>query len=130
MKLLFSTLALTFVFINFTDALHGFSENFGVNLHREPFYTSVKRSSRVETKWIEQKLDNFNPNDTRTWQMRYLENREHFKAGGPIFIYVGGEWTISPGAISGGHWYDMAKELNGMLYYTEHRYYGQSHPTE
>lgn len=26
--------------------------------------------------------------------------------------------------------FDMAKELNGTLLYTEHRYYGNSHPTE
>lgn len=43
---------------------------------------------------------------------------------------VGGEWTISSGSISAGtHIYDMASELNGTLYYTEHRYYGSSHPT-
>lgn len=130
MKLLLSAIVLSFVFINLSDALHGFSENFGVNLHREPFYSAPKRNSRVETKWITQKLDNFNSSDTRTWSMRYMENREHFKAGGPIFIYVGGEWTISAGSISGGHWYDIAKDLNGILFYTEHRYYGESKPTE
>lgn len=130
MRLLLLTFVLSSVFINFGEALHGISENFGTNLHSEPFYTAHKRSSRVETKWIEQKLDNFNTSDARTWQMRYMENREHFKAGGPIFIYVGGEWTISAGAISGGHWYDIAKDLNGILFYTEHRYYGASRPTE
>jgi hypothetical protein len=26
--------------------------------------------------------------------------------------------------------FDMAKELNGTMFYTEHRYYGKSHPTE
>ncbi|XP_063697854.1 thymus-specific serine protease-like [Culicoides brevitarsis] len=112
-----------------SHALNGFSTNFRTNLHREPFYQSPVRSNAVETKWIEQKLDNFNESDSRTWQMRYLENAEHHKPGGPMFIYVGGEWTVSPGSISGGHWYDMAKELNGILFYTEHRYYGSSHPT-
>lgn len=43
---------------------------------------------------------------------------------------VGGEWSISGGSISTGtHIYDMTRELNGTLYYTEHRYYGRSHPT-
>lgn len=49
--------------------------------------------------------------------------------GGPIFIYIGGEWEISPGWISAGLMFDMAKELNGTMFYTEHRYYGKSKPT-
>ena len=28
-----------------------------------------------------------------------------------------------------GHMYDMAKALNGLLFYTEHRYYGNTKPT-
>lgn len=58
-----------------------------------------------------------------------MRNDEFVKPGGPIFIYVGGEWTISPGWIRGGHMYNMAKEFDGQLFYTEHRYYGESHPT-
>lgn len=48
---------------------------------------------------------------------------------GPIFIFVGGEWEITPGLISSGLLFEMAKELNGTLFYTEHRFYGKSHPT-
>lgn len=58
-----------------------------------------------------------------------MVNDEYFKEGGPIFIYVGGEWTISAGSIRSGHLVDMAEEHNGILFYTEHRYYGQSRPT-
>lgn len=61
--------------------------------------------------------------------MRYLANSEHYREGGPIFIFVGGEWEISSGWITGGHMYDMAREMNGYLFYTEHRYYGWSRPT-
>lgn len=57
-----------------------------------------------------------------------MANGEFFEEGGPMFVYVGGEWSISPGYISGGHVYDMAKEHHGYLFYTEHRYYGASHP--
>lgn len=55
-------------------------------------------------------------------------NDVFYKSGGPLFIYLGGEWTISKGSISGGHLYDMAEEHNGLLAYTEHRYYGESKP--
>lgn len=62
--------------------------------------------------------------------MKYISNDEFYQPGGPIFIYVGGEWAINEGFVLGGHTYDMAKELNGHLFYTEHRYYGETHPTE
>ena len=84
----------------------------------------------TETNTIEQRLNNFDRQDNRTWQMRYLENNDHFQAGGPIFIYVGGEWSVSEGWLRTGHMYDMAKQLNGTMFYTEHRYYGESRPTE
>lgn len=61
--------------------------------------------------------------------MRYYGNDQHFVSGGPIFIYLGGEWTISPGSLMGGQIYDMAAEHGGYLLYTEHRYYGYSYPT-
>lgn len=43
---------------------------------------------------------------------------------------IGGEWDIDPGWLMGGLMFDMAAEHGGFLFYTEHRYYGYSHPTE
>src|SRR5690349_12061192 len=43
----------------------------------------------VETKWIEQKLNNFDPQDERVWNMRYMENKDYLQPGGPIFINIG-----------------------------------------
>lgn len=83
----------------------------------------------VEVRYIEQQLNNFDPQDERTWQMRYLENNFFLQPGGPIFIYIGGEWTVSSRSILTGHMHDMARNLNGTMFYTEHRYYGASHPT-
>jgi hypothetical protein len=104
------------------------------NSHDEPeLIVDLKKSipsTLIEDKWIIQKLDNFNPLDARTWQMRYMENTEFLQPGGPIIIFLGGEWEISPGRVTGGHLYDMTKEFNGSLYYTEHRYYGKSRPTK
>lgn len=109
----------------------GAVNNFLSNLHREPPIRTVRFQSRatVETKWIMQYVDNFDPQNPSTWSMRYLDNGEHYTPGGPLFIYVGGEWTISSGTMSGGHFYDMARELGAYLFYTEHRFYGLSRPT-
>ncbi|XP_055524234.1 putative serine protease K12H4.7 isoform X2 [Wyeomyia smithii] len=101
-------------------------------LHREPPLGGAiapTNVSSVQTKWIRQKVDNFDPQNPSTWSMRYMENREHYRPGGPLFVMVGGEWTISAVSISSGHFYDMAKSLGAYLCYTEHRYYGLSRPT-
>eukprot|EP00099_Drosophila_melanogaster_P013078 NP_001287406.1 uncharacterized protein Dmel_CG3734, isoform B [Drosophila melanogaster] len=98
-------------------------------IHEEPpLPTTQNRADVVQTLWIEQKLDHFDPEETRTWQMRYMLNDALYQSGAPLFIYLGGEWEISSGRITGGHLYDMAKEHNALLAYTEHRYYGQSKP--
>jgi hypothetical protein len=64
------------------------------------------------------------------YSQRYYADDEFYQAGGPIFILVGGEWEIHQENLLGSHLYDMAKEMNGYLFYTEHRYYGKTHPTE
>uniref|UniRef100_A0A1L8EGF3 Putative serine protease n=1 Tax=Haematobia irritans TaxID=7368 RepID=A0A1L8EGF3_HAEIR len=102
-------------------------QNIFNRLHKEPG-PEIKARANVVTLTIEQKLDHFDENETRTWNMRYMANDEFYEEGGPLFIYVGGEWQISPGYISGGHFYDMAQEHKGYLFYTEHRFYGQSYP--
>ena len=92
------------------------------------FFGLSRSSSVEEEKWIDQWLDHFNKNDTRTWQMRYFENNNYFEPGGPIFVQIGGEWKASHIHLIDGHIHDIAKKLNGTMFYTEHRYYGKSHP--
>ncbi|XP_059621345.1 putative serine protease K12H4.7 [Phlebotomus argentipes] len=99
-------------------------------LHHEPPLPEPKLDTKVvNTRWIEQKLDHFDDSNTVTFQMRYMENAEFYQEGGPIFIFVGGEYTIQEGWLLGGHMFDMARELNGYIFYTEHRFYGETRPT-
>lgn len=113
-----------------SEALFGISRKRLKEFGRDPFDTRPGRGQQFADEWITQRVDNFNPSNTATWQMRYLENGAYFRAGGPILMFLGGEWTISSGSIGEGqHITDMAKEMGGMLFYTEHRYYGISRPT-
>lgn len=120
------------VLVQCSLAVLGFSRHnkFG-RLNREPplDLTHVSYLETVEEKWIEQRLNNFDPQDNRTWQMRYYENDNFLQNGGPIFIFVGGEWTASKSTLQTGHMHDMARDLNGTMFYTEHRFYGKSKPT-
>lgn len=131
MKFLILFIFLTSV-LNFSSAFFGYTNKF--NTHEEPPISYSTRFGGIfaipTQKYIEQSLDHFNPSDDRKWMMRYYENDVYFQSDGPIFIYLGGEWQISPGSITQGTLIvEMAQENNGILFYTEHRYYGLSRPT-
>lgn len=117
---------------NFSLGFFGFTQKY--NTHEEPQISISTRFGGIfaipTQKYIEQSLDHFNPQDQRRWMMRYFENDAYFQPGGPIFIYLGGEWTISTPSITQGTLIvEMAQENDGILFYTEHRYYGLSRPT-
>lgn len=97
-------------------------------LYQLNFVVSDELPSEISVKWMTQKLNNFNPSDEKTWQMRYLEYDEHYRQGGPIFIFVGGEFDITTFWILRGLIIEMVKQFNGILFHIEHRYYGKSLP--
>lgn len=87
-------------------------------------------SSSVETRWIEQPVDHFDDKEQRTWTMRYFENLEFFKPNGTIFLFIGGEGEAHPAFLTTGTLYELAKETNGAMFESEHRYYGKSMPLD
>ncbi|XP_034116282.2 thymus-specific serine protease-like [Drosophila albomicans] len=97
-------------------------------MHQGPPRHPTTRKSHVKTRWITQKLDNFDKANNETWQDRILINERHFVEGSPIFIYLGGEWVIQPGDIENVHLADIAKEHKGTILTTEHRFFGESIP--
>ncbi|CAH0718340.1 unnamed protein product, partial [Brenthis ino] len=78
--------------------------------------------------WLPVRLNHFDASNTETFQMRYYYNSA-IGGSNHIVIFVGGEWSISPGWVQGGLAYELAEWLNAGLFYTEHRYYGKSRPT-
>jgi len=80
--------------------------------------------------WFEQILNHFDALEGATWSQRFWENMEHYVPGGPAFIMIGGEGEASPGWLNYGQWYKWAKENGAAMFLLEHRYYGQSQPTE
>ncbi|GJQ74787.1 hypothetical protein Trydic_g21629 [Trypoxylus dichotomus] len=87
------------------------------------------RATEPSYGWITQRIDHFDPTNLGTWRMRYMNNSEFYEDGGPMFIFLGGEWEISREYLMTGQMYDMAQEHTGYMFYTEHRYYGESFPT-
>ncbi|XP_011185032.2 putative serine protease K12H4.7 [Zeugodacus cucurbitae] len=112
--------------------INPFERNLQFRLREPPLKQadSILNKDLVQELWLEQKLDQFDETNNKTWLMRFLRNDRYFKPHGPVFIFVGGEWEISAVYLLTGHMHDIARQHNGMLYYVEHRYYGQSWPID
>ncbi|CAK1554854.1 unnamed protein product [Leptosia nina] len=82
-------------------------------------------------KWFKQKLDHSAPTDLRTWKQRYFINDTFYdNKSGPVFLMVGGEGPADPRWMVKGTWIDYARKFRAMCIMLEHRYYGESHPTD
>lgn len=125
-------LVLLAVFAQHALALERINNRMKNQRAQEPKFLPTKPPSEklISDLWIEQRLDHFDQQNNRTWIQRYFENDEFLVEGGPVFIFVGGEWTISSSIITFGHMHDMARDLNATIYYTEQRFFGTSRPTE
>lgn len=79
---------------------------------------------------ITQRLDNFDPLNPNEWQQRYYSRDDFYQPGGPIFVFLAGEWNITEYRMDYSLMADLAQELNGSIFYLEHRFYGESRPTK
>lgn len=52
-----------------------------------------------------------------------------YEEGGPIFVYVGGDFEIGSFWIEHGHLFDIARDLNAIIFAFETRFFGQNRPT-
>uniref|UniRef100_A0AC35TME6 Serine protease K12H4.7 n=1 Tax=Rhabditophanes sp. KR3021 TaxID=114890 RepID=A0AC35TME6_9BILA len=76
------------------------------------------------------KVDHFNSFNKQTYKQTYWYNTDHYVAGGPAFLMMGGEaaeddfWTTDDNLQFGV----LAKNANAAMFTLEHRYYGTSLP--
>lgn len=89
-------------------------------------------SSSVKENTFHSKIDNFDNDNNSTYLQRYFLNDEFYdySNGGPVFLYIGGEGTLSSSSIMNGYIFTLAKQYNALLISLEHRYYGSSLPTD
>jgi len=118
------------VLIALTVMTEGFSFKKFIN-RRDPFPEPANPPAPRATVEgnITQNLDHFDPTNSATWTQRYLMNGDNFQEGGVIFVFLAGEWEITPYRLENSLMAELAQELNGYMFYLEHRYYGQSFPT-
>ena len=83
-----------------------------------------------DAQWFTQVLDHNNVRDLRTWKQRYWVSWEHFQAGGPALIMIGGEGEENPAWLRAGALAEYGEQYGAAMFILEHRYYGQSRPTQ
>lgn len=95
---------------------------------------SITKEVFAKVRYIEQYLDNFNPQNIRTWQQRVFYFDEFYAPGGPIIVFPLGfdsGYIEFPELLTlNNHLYEIANRTNGIVYYLENRYLGESRPTE
>lgn len=96
----------------------------------EPPLPRCVNPSKFENNWMLQFSDHFSDLDPTVWRLRYFSNFDHFEYSGAMFVIVGGPWEISPHFVCSGLVVDAARNTNGVVFYLEHRFYGQSHPAK
>ncbi|XP_063835228.1 putative serine protease K12H4.7 [Ostrinia nubilalis] len=100
----------------------------GLHLNKEPPPPTPLHRSSVETRWLDVRVNHFDATNTDTFPMRFYYNSRQ-TSDRNIVIFVGGEWEITEGWVTDGLAYDIAGFTGAGLFYTEHRYYGLTRPT-
>lgn len=80
--------------------------------------------------WFVQKLDHFHPDDTRVFKQKYYVIDRYFQEDGPVFLYLGGEAPLYGPPGYGSFIETMAEQQGALILALEHRYYGESMPTD
>ncbi|KAK6470690.1 thymus-specific serine protease [Huso huso] len=75
---------------------------------------------------LRQPLDHFNRQNNATFPQRFFVNDGFWHPQGPVFLFIGGESSISEYSVLSGHHVDMAQRYSALVVALEHRYYGAS----
>ncbi|XP_045511478.1 lysosomal Pro-X carboxypeptidase [Colias croceus] len=92
------------------------------------YLSAVYCDYKYETKYFKVPLDHFGFQRNETFNIKYLENREHWDGSGPIFFYTGNEGQIELFAKHTGFMWEIAADYRAKIVFAEHRYYGTSMP--
>jgi serine protease 16 len=73
---------------------------------------------------FEQKQDHFDKSNKNTYKQTYFVDERHYKAGGPIFLELTGEWSLTTTSLDLRLENALAKRHGGLHVGLEHRFYG------
>ncbi|KAJ5514934.1 Peptidase S28 [Penicillium fimorum] len=93
---------------------------------------SSQLGKTIDAEYVSLPIDHSN-SSVGTYKNRYWVSEEHYKEGGPVFVYDGGESEAESGVQftlgnSTSFFYQLLEEFGGIGILWEHRYYGESLP--
>ncbi len=72
---------------------------------------------------------NFRPTIEATFNLRYVVNDQYYANNtSPVLFYAGNEANVFQFVNNSGFLWEVAQELQAMIIFAEHRYYGKSFP--
>jgi len=83
-----------------------------------------------ETLWFTQLQDHFDTTNTNTFNQKYTILDDYFEENGPIFIYLAGEAPMGFFGFQEVQVVNWAQEFKALYLVLEHRFYGDSYPTD
>ncbi|XP_067875185.1 thymus-specific serine protease [Heterodontus francisci] len=88
---------------------------------------SKDRWTEPRERLFPQPLDHFNRKNNGTFKQRYWVNTKLWEQRqGPVFLYIGGEGSLSSFSVLAGEHVDLAQRYGALLVSLEHRFYGAS----
>ncbi|KAJ3433772.1 protease s28 pro-x carboxypeptidase-related [Anaeramoeba flamelloides] len=84
--------------------------------------------SGSQAHYFTQKLDHYNPLDSRTFQQKYYVFDDNYKPGGPLFFVINGEDPLDVFWETYGLPMELSANHSALVVSIEHRYYGDSVP--
>jgi hypothetical protein len=86
--------------------------------------------------YVNQSLDHFDRQESRTFQQRYFVSDTYWKkddVNAPVFLCVGGEGppldrTVLTSSVHCSDMVELASQVGALMFALEHRYYGFSNP--
>ena len=126
----------------------------GRYLGYDAYFANMTMDANLETWYIENAIDHFDPTLNLTYQQRYMVNDRYVsKKHPPNFLFLGGERNLDTTCLEdwkcrtkhlfiGGvgeiewdymaedfwQWVQWSKDIRARMYVLEHRYYGDSLP--
>ncbi|CAM9504375.1 unnamed protein product [Pylaiella littoralis] len=90
----------------------------------------------VEERFMDQRVDHFNRQESRTFPQRYFINRRYWAKSidnAPVFLCIGGEGpaldaSVLSASVHCNDMLELAPKHHALLVAVEHRYYGKSNP--
>ena len=90
--------------------------------HKLGLQPKVRPNDIPPDTWFEQRLDHFNPHDSRMWLQRYFVNDTFWDPkSGPVFLNIEGEGEASPAWVLEGEMMVNAQKYKALAVSLEHR---------